>query len=95
MKRKNILVYSNIWNIFLENDLPRCSLCNRRFTENRLVEHQRVCSLSSKSSHSYHYNSQLHRWKGLDYHINAKQNRSQPSRISRKEKHQQLQTMIK
>ena len=80
---------------FLENDLQRCSLCGRRFTDDRLVVHERVCLSSSKSRHQYHYNSHLHRWKGLDYHINSKQNHFEPPRISWREKHQQLQTMIR
>ncbi len=69
--------------------------CNRRFTENRLVEHQRACRSSTSSSHHYHYDSRLHRWKGLDYHVNTKQNRFHSPKTYWREKHQQLQDIIK
>jgi hypothetical protein len=69
--------------------------CNRRFTEVRLVEHQRACKSSASSSHRYHYDSRLHRWKGLDYHVNTKRHKLQTSKTSWREKHQQLQDIIK
>ena len=75
--------------------MQKCSICHRRFTENRLVEHQRACRSSFDSSHRYHYDSSLHRWKDLDYHINTKQQQFPSPRIYWKQKHQQLQDTIK
>jgi hypothetical protein len=84
-------------------------ICNRRFTENRLIDHERACKVSKNlrlnSSHRYQYDSQLHRWKGLDYASNSIRShtkRKKPQSITEhfpkthwREKHQQFQDAVK
>ncbi|CAF2952224.1 unnamed protein product, partial [Rotaria sp. Silwood2] len=84
--------------------LEKCSICNRRFTQNRLNEHEQACKRSKKhnlnSSYRYQYNSQMHRWKGLDYGTNTsrsyvKQKSIHTPKTHWREKHQQFQDAIK
>ncbi|CAF0865438.1 unnamed protein product [Rotaria sordida] len=90
-------------------NLQKCLICNRHFTQNRLIEHERACKESKKlhlnSLHRYHYDSQLHRWKGLDYSISTTQLNSKHKELQSltkhflqthwREKHQQFQNVVK
>ncbi|CAF3425713.1 unnamed protein product [Rotaria socialis] len=91
------------------SNLQKCLICNRHFISNRLVDHERACKqatiLHTNSLHRYYYDSQLHRWKGLDYSISSNQSNTnrdkhQPStkhfpQTHWREKHQQFQNIIK
>ncbi|CAF4520258.1 unnamed protein product [Rotaria sp. Silwood1] len=73
------------------------------------MEHERACKESKKlhlnSLHGYHYDSQLHRWKGLDYSISTTQSNAKRKELQSltkhflrthwREKHQQFQNIIK
>ncbi|CAF2711260.1 unnamed protein product [Rotaria sp. Silwood2] len=90
-------------------NLQKCLICNRHFTQDRLIEHERACKKSRKfhlnSLHRYHYDSQLHRWKDLDYGISTTQSNAKHKELQSltkhfprthwREKHQQFQNIIK
>mgnify|MGYP002384665437 FL=1 len=77
--------------------LTKCSICHRHFLDTRLTEHQRACQQKSSSS-QYHYNSQLHRWKGLDYEIKfplSTNNKLANSKLTWREQHEQFRHLVK
>lgn len=87
-----------------------CSVCHRRFAQDRCADHEQACQASkrypSNSTHRYHYDSQMHRWKGLQYGtgpnpLKAKRPKEAISfnqhfpKTHWKEKHQYFQAAIK
>jgi hypothetical protein len=58
---------------------------------NELVNNQK--NLHFNSSHRYHYDRQLHQWKGLNYHKLHSITKHFP-KTHRREKHQQFQDML-
>ncbi|UJR33518.1 hypothetical protein I4U23_020963 [Adineta vaga] len=85
---------------FSQINLQKCSVCNRSFDQIRLLEHERACNQTKKFHlNSSHYDSQFHRWKGLNYYCNRNEFQSfltkHITKTHWREKHQEFQYTMK
>ncbi|KAF7704607.1 peptidyl-prolyl cis-trans isomerase G [Silurus meridionalis] len=74
-----------------------CKICKRRFKEDRLEQHTRICEKAQKKGHFY--DSKMHRAKGTDLEefrkTNAQREEPQSKKSSWREKHQALIQCLK